>query len=60
MTFIQDVLLSDYSTMGLGGNARYLAEISNKSELIDALAFVEQKGLPVIMIGGGSNKALMA
>jgi UDP-N-acetylmuramate dehydrogenase len=55
MTFIQDVLLSDYSTMGLGGNARYLAEISNKSELIDALAFVEQKGLPVIMIGGGSN-----
>lgn len=41
--------------MGLGGEAAYLVHISNKDELLEAVKLAENKNLPLIMIGGGSN-----
>ena len=41
--------------MRLGGNAKYLANISDKSDIPNALEWAEEKKLPVIMIGIGSN-----
>ncbi len=55
MTYKSNVSLSDYSTMRLGGSAAYLAEITNKSELREALLWAQANKLPVIMIGSGSN-----
>jgi len=41
--------------MRLGGTARYMAEITNRQDLIDALAWADQQHAPVRMIGTGSN-----
>ncbi len=54
--FIQEnVPLSGYSTMRLGGQARYLAKVSNKADVIEAVAWAKQRKLPIIMTGSGSN-----
>lgn len=41
--------------MRLGGQAACMAEVHSRTELTQALAWAAQSGLPVIMIGGGSN-----
>jgi UDP-N-acetylmuramate dehydrogenase len=50
-----NVSLRDYSTMRLGGNADFLVDITEPSQIPQALEWAEAKGLPAIMIGGGSN-----
>lgn len=55
MTPQQNVSLRDYSTMRLGGLAAYLIEIHTRQELSEAVDWAEQRRLPIIMIGGGSN-----
>ncbi len=51
----ENILLAPYTTLQIGGPARYFAEAHNESELFDALAFAEQRQLPVFILGGGSN-----
>jgi UDP-N-acetylmuramate dehydrogenase len=41
--------------MGLGGSAAHLVEVTNRMEVLEALSWAQQRQLPVIMIGGGSN-----
>lgn len=54
--FIQDnVPLSGYSTMRLGGNAAYLSEINDRNEIAQSVNWARERNLPVIMIGDGSN-----
>lgn len=55
MNIFQNVSLHDYSTMRLGGAARYLAEIRSHQELSEALAWAEAQNISVMMVGGGSN-----
>jgi len=55
MNMLQNVSLSNHSTMRLGGTAAYMTEITSRIELEEALAWAEQNTLPVMMIGGGSN-----
>src|SRR5205807_7921105 len=52
---VVNVDLRNYSTMWLGGAAAYLLEIYSRGELTTVLKWAEQYGLPVIMIGDGSN-----
>lgn len=52
---LENVPLSAYSTMRLGGPARYLIEIHSALEIQPAVTWAEEQNLPVIMIGGGSN-----
>lgn len=51
----ENILLSNYSTMRLGGPARYLLEVKSSFEVEPALIWAEEKKLPVMMIGQGSN-----
>lgn len=51
----QDVSLKDYSTMRLGGTAKYVIEITTREELQTALDWADAQQLPAIMIGRGSN-----
>ena len=51
----ENVSLKEYSTMRVGGFARYLAIISTIEELVEALSFAKEKSLPVFVVGGGSN-----
>ncbi|HSX44973.1 MAG TPA: UDP-N-acetylmuramate dehydrogenase [Candidatus Saccharimonadales bacterium] len=55
MLLQENVPLSAYSTMRLGGPARYLAEIQNRNEIKEAVDWATQQNLPVVMVGGGSN-----
>ncbi len=55
MNIKKDVPLKDYSTMKLGGSAKFLVDIHSESELIEAIAWAKSNNLPYLMIGGGSN-----
>jgi UDP-N-acetylmuramate dehydrogenase len=55
MNILENVSLAAYSTMGLGGPASYLADVSSRSEVAEAVGWARSRELPVIMIGGGSN-----
>lgn len=49
------VPLAPLTTLGLGGNARFFADITDASEVAPALAWARERGLPVFILGGGSN-----
>jgi UDP-N-acetylmuramate dehydrogenase len=51
----KNVSLARYSTMRLGGEAKYLTTIKDKSDIPHVLDWAAERKLPVIMIGGGSN-----
>lgn len=54
--FIQENLpLSAYSTMRLGGPARYLTEVNKRNEIVEAINWAEIHKQSVVMVGGGSN-----
>lgn len=50
-----DVPLSRYSTIQIGGNARYFSEPTSLAELQALLLFAREEGLAVLGIGKGSN-----
>lgn len=52
---LENVPLSGYSTMRLGGPARYLTDITVASDIPKAIDWASSNNLPVIMIGDGSN-----
>jgi len=41
--------------MRLGGSAAYLCEVTTRMEILEALTWAQERTLPVIMIGAGSN-----
>jgi UDP-N-acetylmuramate dehydrogenase len=47
--------LKKFSTMRLGGKARWLAEAANDKDVQDLVLWARQKNAPVVMIGDGSN-----
>jgi len=55
MQLKENVSLADYSTMRLGGKARYLAEVKDQVRLQELIQWAKSYSLPVIMIGRGSN-----
>jgi UDP-N-acetylmuramate dehydrogenase len=55
MKFLEDVSLAKYSTMRLGGNAKFLCEVTNEAQITEALQFSGDKGLKMHVVGGGSN-----
>src|SRR5271166_1370437 len=55
MNIEQGVSLAGYSTMGLGGKARYLAIVESKEDVIECLGFASLNRLKILMVGGGSN-----
>ncbi len=55
MFILDNVPLSGYSTMRLGGPAAHLVEITNHLEVAQAVAWAQERNLPVIMVGDGSN-----
>ncbi|HMH31068.1 MAG TPA: UDP-N-acetylmuramate dehydrogenase [Methylomirabilota bacterium] len=55
MNILDQASLSAYSTMGLGGTAAHLCEVTSRMEVLGALSWAQERQLPVVMIGGGSN-----
>lgn len=50
-----NVPLSEHSTMRLGGTAAYAVDITSRIQLERALTWAEERNLPTLMIGDGSN-----
>ena len=55
MVFQEQVALARYTTLGIGGPARWFAEAANESEIAEAVQWAREEGLPVFILGGGSN-----
>jgi UDP-N-acetylmuramate dehydrogenase len=55
MQLREQVGLAPYTTFGIGGPARWWAEIADESELAEAVRFAADRRLPLFVLGGGSN-----
>jgi len=51
----EQVVLAPYTTISLGGPARYFADCGSEDEVREALRFGRGRNIPVQIIGGGSN-----
>jgi UDP-N-acetylmuramate dehydrogenase len=51
----QNLPLSDFTTLKIGGPAKFFVEVKNEEELIEALKFAQEKNIQYLIIGGGSN-----
>jgi len=51
----ENISLSKYSTMRVGGPARYLTHVSSKEELAEALEYADRNEFKVLPIGNGAN-----
>jgi UDP-N-acetylmuramate dehydrogenase len=49
------VPLASFTTLGVGGSARFFARAETVEEVRQALAFARPRSLPVFVLGGGSN-----
>jgi UDP-N-acetylmuramate dehydrogenase len=47
--------LAPLTTLGVGGPARYLLEASTEAGVAEGVAFARSRGLPLLVLGGGSN-----
>ena len=50
-----DVPLAPYTTLGVGGPARWLIEARTPDELLAAVRFARWRNVPFFLLGGGSN-----
>ena len=51
----ENVPMRKYLSLRCGGNARYFAEINNVNELQEAQKFALSKGIPIFLLGQGTN-----
>ena len=57
MRILENIPLSKYTTLRIGGPARYFVEVTDEHELSEGLTFAKVKPseTPVFILGGGSN-----
>lgn len=55
MKILESVTLAPLTTFGIGGAARYFAEAKTEEDVVAALAWAQERALPVFVLGGGSN-----
>ncbi len=55
MKILNNISLADYTTMRLGGPAKYLVTVHSKVDLQNTLKWAESHNLPTVTIGDGSN-----
>lgn len=55
MTIQENTPLSKYTSLHVGGPARYFIPVKNDEETIEAMKFAQEKNLPFFVLGKGSN-----
>jgi UDP-N-acetylenolpyruvoylglucosamine reductase len=50
-----NISLKEYTTMQLGGPARFMADITSKEDLVGLITRTESQKIPYFVLGGGSN-----
>ncbi len=51
----EQVPLAPYTTLRIGGSARFFSEVTSEAELLEAVDFARQRNLALFVLGGGSN-----
>lgn len=51
----EKVKLAPYTTLRVGGAARFFAQAEQESEVIEACEYASSRRLPLLVLGGGSN-----
>ena len=51
----EHISLKEFTTMKIGGTARYFAVVKRAEELQEAVIFAKEKEVPMVVLGGGSN-----
>ncbi len=55
LNFKENVLLAPFTTMKVGGAARYFVEVRTENEAIEAINWAKNRNLKIFILGGGSN-----
>ena len=55
LRFQEFIPLAPYTTLRIGGPARFFCKVTTEAELLDAVTFARSKNLPLFVLGGGSN-----
>ena len=50
-----NIPLKNYTTMRLGGNARFMTDVHTPAEVAEICQKAASEGLPIFILGGGSN-----
>ena len=50
-----NIPLKNYTTMRLGGNARFMTDVHTPAEVTEVCQSALKQGLPIFILGGGSN-----
>jgi len=51
----EQIPLAPFTTLGVGGPARFFVEAFSEEDIVEALSWAKQQTLPVFLLGGGSN-----
>ena len=55
LELLEDVPLAPFTTLGIGGPARYYARATERDHVGEAVRWASARGLPLFVLGGGSN-----
>jgi UDP-N-acetylmuramate dehydrogenase len=55
VTIQENVPLAQYTTLGVGGPARWFVRVTSQDQLLEAVTFARARNLPIFVLGGGSN-----
>ncbi len=55
VTIQENVSLAQYTTLGVGGAARWFVETGDEKEILSAVRFARAQGVRCFILGGGSN-----
>jgi UDP-N-acetylmuramate dehydrogenase len=55
MDIHENVSLAEFTTLRLGGAARFFVHVRSTDELREAVQYAQEHSLPIFVLGGGSN-----
>ncbi len=51
----ENVPLAGFTTLELGGPARHFVEAQREEDVLEAITWADDRGVPLVVLGGGSN-----
>jgi UDP-N-acetylmuramate dehydrogenase len=55
LKILPDISLAPFTTLGIGGAARWFADAATEEDIAEAVAWVHERAMPLFVLGGGSN-----
>jgi UDP-N-acetylmuramate dehydrogenase len=55
LKILENISLAPFTTFGIGGRARWFAEVAGEDEVPQAVAWAQEHGAPLFVLGSGSN-----